>query len=76
MYPSLPRMARSPLLLAVVLGLHVVDSWLVSRRWLRPGADRVWGVVVMTFLQWGMLATVFSVAHALTPTGWLLTPGP
>jgi hypothetical protein len=63
-------MARSPLLLALVLGLHLVSSWLVSRRWARPGADRMWSVVLVTFLQWGTLATVLSLAHALTPGAW------
>jgi hypothetical protein len=71
MYPLPTRMARSPLLLAVVVGLHVVDSWLVSRRWLRPGADRAWGIVLLTFLQWGTLSTILSLAQALTPAGWL-----
>jgi hypothetical protein len=63
-------MARSPLLLALVLGCHVVSSWLLSRRWVRPGADRMWSVVLVTFLQWGTLATVLSLAHALTPEAW------
>ena len=64
-------MARSPLLLALVLGFHVVSSWLLSRRWVRPGADRLWSVVLVTFLQWGTLATVLSLGHALTPAAWV-----
>jgi hypothetical protein len=66
------HMDRSPLLLAVVVALHLFDSWLLCRAWLRRGDDRFWGMVLGTFAQWGTLATVLSLGHALTPRGWLL----
>jgi hypothetical protein len=64
-------MDRSPLLLAAVLGVHLWVSAALARAWLRRADERFWGMVLATLAQWGTLATVLSLAHALTPAGWL-----
>jgi hypothetical protein len=65
-------MDRSPLLLTAVLGLHLFDSWLLCRAGRLRRGERFWGMLLATFAQWGTLATVLSLGHALTPRGWLL----
>jgi len=65
-------MDHSPILLAVVMGLHVLDSWALVRALGLRGQDRFWGIVLITFGQWGTLATVLSLVGALTPPGWLV----
>src|SRR5712692_9715518 len=61
----------SSILLAAVLATHLSNSWLLSRAVGLRGDDRFWGVILGTFAQWGTLATVLSLAHALTRNGWL-----